>query len=65
VLATAHEAFVLGMQVTSAIAAGIGLAVAVLVLAVLHNHQPTAIDQDPEAANTSAAHDGPGDTPDR
>jgi DHA2 family multidrug resistance protein-like MFS transporter len=65
VLAAAHEAFVVGMQVTSAIAAGIGLAVAVLALAVLHNHQPTAIDQDPEAASTSAAPDGPGDTPGR
>jgi DHA2 family multidrug resistance protein-like MFS transporter len=65
VLAAAHEAFVVGMQVTSAIAAGIGLALAVLVLAILHNHQPTALDQDPEATSTTAAHDSYGDTPGR
>jgi DHA2 family multidrug resistance protein-like MFS transporter len=65
VLAAAHEAFVVGMQVTSAIAAGIGLAVAVLALAVLHNQQPTALDREADAASTSAAHDSPGDTPGR
>jgi hypothetical protein len=36
------------MQISSAIAAGIGLALAVLVLAVLHNQQPTALDRDTE-----------------
>ena len=63
VLAAAHEAFVVGMQVTSAIAAGIGLALAVLVLAVLHNQQPTALDNDAEVASTAATHDSP-DSPD-
>jgi MFS transporter, DHA2 family, multidrug resistance protein len=63
VLAAAHEAFVVGMQVTSAIAAGIGLALAVLVLAVLHNQQPTALDNDAEVASTAATHDRP-DSPD-
>jgi DHA2 family multidrug resistance protein-like MFS transporter len=63
VLAAAHEAFVVGMQVTSAIAAGIGLALAVLVLAVLHNQQPTALDNDAEVTSTAATHDSP-DSPD-
>jgi DHA2 family multidrug resistance protein-like MFS transporter len=63
VLTAAREAFVVGMQVTSAIAAGIGLALAVLVLAVLHHQQPTALDGDAEAAGTVAAHDSPGDRP--
>jgi DHA2 family multidrug resistance protein-like MFS transporter len=64
-LAAAREAFVVGMQVSSAIAAGIGLALAVLVLAVLHNHQPPALDRDAEAASTAAAHDSHGDSPGR
>jgi MFS transporter, DHA2 family, multidrug resistance protein len=50
VVAAAREAFVVGMQVSSAIAAGIGLALAVLVLAVLHNQQPTALDRATEVA---------------
>ena len=53
------------MQVSSAIAAGIGLALAVLVLAVLHNHQPPALDRDAEAASTAAVHDSHGDSPGR
>jgi MFS transporter, DHA2 family, multidrug resistance protein len=65
VLAAAHGAFVVGMQVTSAIAAGIGLALAVLVLAVLHNQQPTALDRDTKVTSAAATHDSPGDSPGR
>jgi DHA2 family multidrug resistance protein-like MFS transporter len=63
-LAAAREAFVVGMQATSVIAAGIGFALAVLVLAVLHNQQPTALDRDTEVASAAATHDRPGDSPD-
>jgi DHA2 family multidrug resistance protein-like MFS transporter len=65
VLAAARQAFVVGIQLSSAIAAGIGLALAVLTLAVLHNQQPTALERDAEVASTTAAHDGPGDPPGR
>jgi DHA2 family multidrug resistance protein-like MFS transporter len=63
VLTAAREAFVVGIQLSSAIAAGIGLALAVLTLAVLHNQQPTALEKDAEVVSTTAAHDGPGDSP--
>ena len=42
VLQAAREAFVAGMQLSSAIAAGIGVALAVLALVVLRNQEPTA-----------------------
>ncbi len=65
VLAAAREAFVVGIQLSSAIAAGIGLALAVLTLAVLHKQRPTALERDAEVPSTTAAHDGPGDPPGR
>jgi DHA2 family multidrug resistance protein-like MFS transporter len=51
VLAATRAAFVVGMQVTSAIAAGIGLIVAVLALAALRHQQPTAPGKDAEAGS--------------
>ncbi len=39
-LATAREAFVAGMQLTSAIGAAIGIALAVLALVVLRHQRP-------------------------
>ena len=65
VLAAARAAFVVSMQLSSAIAAGIGLALAVLALAALHHQQPTAHERDAEEASTTAAHDGPEDRPRR
>jgi MFS transporter, DHA2 family, multidrug resistance protein len=62
VLAAARAAFVVGMQISSAIAAGIGLALAVLALAVLHHQRPTALGRDAEEASATAAHDGPEDS---
>jgi DHA2 family multidrug resistance protein-like MFS transporter len=62
VLAAARAAFVVGMQLSSAIAAGIGLALAVLALAALRHQQPTARARDAEEASTTAARDGPGDS---
>jgi DHA2 family multidrug resistance protein-like MFS transporter len=53
VLTTAREAFVAGMQLTSAIGAAAGIALAVLVLVVLR-HQPPAGAGEPGAeASTS------------
>jgi MFS transporter, DHA2 family, multidrug resistance protein len=46
VLAAARAAFVVSMQLSSAIAAGIGLALAVLALAALRHQQPTAHERD-------------------
>jgi DHA2 family multidrug resistance protein-like MFS transporter len=59
VLAAARAAFVVSMQLSSAIAAGIGLILAVLALAALRHQQPTAPDRDAAEASTTAAHDGP------
>jgi DHA2 family multidrug resistance protein-like MFS transporter len=61
VLAAARSAFVVSMQLSSAIAAGIGLAVAVLALATLRHQQPTAHERNAEEAGTTAAHDRPED----
>ncbi len=54
VLGAAQEAFVAGMRLSSAIAAGIGVALAVLALVVLRNQQPTAPEEteEPEAARS-------------
>ena len=46
-LAAAREAFVAGMQLSSAIAAGIGVALAVLTLLALRNQRPA----DPDGAD--------------
>jgi MFS transporter, DHA2 family, multidrug resistance protein len=59
VLAAARAAFVVSMQLSSAIAAGIGLILAVLALAALRHQQPTAPERDAAEASTTAAHDGP------
>jgi DHA2 family multidrug resistance protein-like MFS transporter len=45
VLAAAREAFVVGMQLSSAIAAGIGAALAILALVVLRNQEPVAAEE--------------------
>jgi DHA2 family multidrug resistance protein-like MFS transporter len=45
VLAAAREAFVVGMQLSSAIAAGIGVVLSVLALVVLRNQRPPAPDE--------------------
>jgi hypothetical protein len=45
VLAAAREAFVAGMQLSSAIAAGMGVALSVLVLVALRNQRPPAPDE--------------------
>ena len=54
VLGAAQEAFVAGMRLSSAIAAVIGVALAVLALVVLRNQQPTAPEEteEPEAARS-------------
>ena len=53
-LEAAQEAFVAGMRLSSAIAAVIGVALAVLALVVLRNQQPTAPEEteEPEAARS-------------
>jgi MFS transporter, DHA2 family, multidrug resistance protein len=64
VLLAAREAFVAGMQLGSAIAAGIGIALAALALIVLRHQEPLARegneDEEPEVA-TAAAMSGDGD----
>ena len=62
VLAAARAAFVVSMQLSSAIAAGIGLALAALALAALRHQRPTAHERDTDEASTTAAHDGPEDS---
>jgi ABC-type nickel/cobalt efflux system permease component RcnA len=62
VLAATRAAFVIGMQLGSAIAAGIGLAVAALALAALRHQQPAAHERDAEEASTATTHDGPEDS---
>ncbi|HEX2372437.1 MAG TPA: MFS transporter [Actinomycetota bacterium] len=49
VLDTAREAFVAGMQLTSVIAAAIGVGLAVLALVVLRNQPPTAAEEPEDA----------------
>jgi DHA2 family multidrug resistance protein-like MFS transporter len=49
VLDTAREAFVAGMQLTSVIAAAIGVGLAVLALVVLRNQPPTAAEEPGDA----------------
>jgi DHA2 family multidrug resistance protein-like MFS transporter len=49
VLGVARQAFVAGMQLTSAVAAVVGVALAVLVLVVLRHQQPTAADEPGES----------------
>ena len=49
VLQAAQEAFVAGMQLSSAIAAGIGIALATLALVVLRHQQPTAPEPSTDA----------------
>jgi DHA2 family multidrug resistance protein-like MFS transporter len=64
VLAAAREAFVAGMQLSSAIAAGIGVALAVLALVALRNQQPADRDGgagEEELVTASATHGGPPD----
>jgi DHA2 family multidrug resistance protein-like MFS transporter len=64
VLAAAREAFVAGMQLSSAIAAGIGVALAVLTLLALRNQRPADPDgaDEEDLVTASAAHGGPLDT---
>jgi hypothetical protein len=54
---------VAGMQLSSAIAAGIGVALAVLALVALRNQQPAHPDGDgeEELVTASATHGGPPD----
>jgi MFS transporter, DHA2 family, multidrug resistance protein len=65
VLQAAREAFVAGMQLGSAIAAGIGIALAVLALIVLRHQEPMAQEgneeEEPEMATAAAVSGGPGD----
>jgi MFS transporter, DHA2 family, multidrug resistance protein len=64
VLAAAREAFVAGMQLSSAIAAGIGVALAVLALVALRNQQTADRDGgagEEELVTASATHGGPPD----
>jgi hypothetical protein len=64
VLAAAREAFVAGMQLSSAIAAGVGVALAVLALVALRDQQPADRDGgagEEELATASATHGGPPD----
>jgi MFS transporter, DHA2 family, multidrug resistance protein len=60
VLAVAHEAFVAGMQLSSAIAAGIGIVLAVLALVVLRHQEPPAPDEPADAEVASASATGGG-----
>ena len=64
VLAAAREAFVAGMQLSSAIAAGIGVALAVLALFALRNQRPADPDgaDEEDLVTASATHGGPPDT---
>ncbi|HYN18749.1 MAG TPA: MFS transporter, partial [Actinomycetes bacterium] len=62
VLAAAREAFVAGMRLSSIIAAGIGLVLAVLALVVLRNERPSApegAEDAEEVATASATRGGP------
>jgi MFS transporter, DHA2 family, multidrug resistance protein len=63
VLQAAREAFVAGMQLGSAIAAGIGLALAVVALIVLRHQEPMASEgeAEPEVVTAAAGAGGPGD----
>jgi DHA2 family multidrug resistance protein-like MFS transporter len=64
VLAAAREAFVAGMRLSSAIAAGIGVALTVLALVALRNQQPADRDGgagEEELVTASATHGGPPD----
>jgi DHA2 family multidrug resistance protein-like MFS transporter len=65
VLAAAREAFVAGMQLSSAIAAGIGVALAVLVLVALRNQRPGDADgaKEEELGTATATHGGPPEGP--
>ena len=56
VLAAAREAFVAGMQLSSAIAAGIGVALAVLALIALRHQQPRRPDGADEEASPRVSH---------
>ena len=65
VLGTAREAFVAGMQLSSAIAAIVGVGLAILTLVVLRD-EPAASDEDaaqlePEPVGASAGPSGPGE----
>jgi DHA2 family multidrug resistance protein-like MFS transporter len=53
VLAAAREAFVTGMQLSSAIAAGLGIALAALTLVLLRNQQPPGEAEAAEEAVTA------------
>jgi DHA2 family multidrug resistance protein-like MFS transporter len=63
VLQAAREAFVAGMQLGSAIAAGIGVALAVLALIMLRHQEPIASEgeEEPEVATAAMGSGGPGD----
>jgi MFS transporter, DHA2 family, multidrug resistance protein len=67
VLTAAREGFVAGMQLTSAVAAALGVALAVLTLVTLRNQQPSAPEEpgdnpeDTELATAAASTGGPGD----
>jgi DHA2 family multidrug resistance protein-like MFS transporter len=55
VLEAARQAFVAGMQLTSAIAAAIGVALAVLTLVALRNQEPTAAEEPEDLADPEGA----------
>jgi DHA2 family multidrug resistance protein-like MFS transporter len=55
VLAVAREAFVAGMQLSSAIAAGIGVVLAVLALVMLRNQEPPRPEEAEEAEEAEVA----------
>jgi DHA2 family multidrug resistance protein-like MFS transporter len=61
VLAAARDAFVAGMQLSSAIAAGLGVVLAVLALITLRNQRPADPDDtgEGELVTASAIHGGP------
>ena len=54
-LEAARQAFVAGMQLTSAIAAAIGVALAVLTLVALRNQEPTAAEEPEDLADPEGA----------
>ena len=61
VLAAAREAFVAGMQLSSAIAAGIGVALSILTVIALRNQRPADPDgaDEEDLVTASATHGGP------
>ena len=67
VLQAAQEAFVAGMRLSSAMAAGIGVGLAILALIVLRKQEPAASqgEEAPQMATVAAGSGGSDDTGDR